>query len=62
VTYNLFYKDVSMVPRRDGIVVQAVGGGDMKGYGDADETVNRAESEAAVGVLAQAYARFKARG
>ena len=51
-----------MVPRRDGIVVQAFEGGDMKGYGDDNETVNRAEFEAAVGVLAEAYSRFSARG
>jgi hypothetical protein len=37
-------------------------GGDMKGYGDANETMDRAESERAVGVLAEAYSRFKARG
>ena len=62
VNYSLYYKDVSMVPRRDGIVVQAVEGGDMKGYGDTNETVDRAESEVAVGVLAEAYSRFRARG
>jgi D-amino-acid oxidase len=62
VNYCLFYKNVGMVPRRDGIIVQAYEGGDMKGYGDANETVNRAESETAVGVLAGAYSRFKSRG
>src|SRR5262249_8354882 len=43
VRYGLSYRDVFVVPRRDGIVVQAVEGGDMKGFGDADEAIDRAE-------------------
>jgi len=62
VNYSLYYKEVLMLPRRDGIIVQALEGGDMKGYGDSNETVDRVESEKAVGVLAEAYSRFKARG
>jgi D-amino-acid oxidase len=58
VNYGLFYKDVSMVPRRDGIVVQAIEGGDMKGYDDANETPDRGEADRAVGVLADLYAGF----
>jgi glycine/D-amino acid oxidase-like deaminating enzyme len=60
LTYGLYYRDVSIVPRRDGIVVQALEGGDMKGYGNADETPNRQESEAAVAVIAELYSRFGA--
>jgi glycine/D-amino acid oxidase-like deaminating enzyme len=55
VHYGLGYKDVYVVPRRDGIVVQDVGGGDMKGYGDTNETVNRAESDRAVTTLAELF-------
>jgi glycine/D-amino acid oxidase-like deaminating enzyme len=62
VNYGLYYKDVSVVPRRDGIVVQAVEGGDMKGYGDDHEVVDRAESERAVETLAELYRRFRPRG
>ena len=58
VRYGLFYNGVNVVPRSDGIVVQAVDGGDMKGYGDANETPDRAEAEQAVGKLAQLYAGF----
>jgi glycine/D-amino acid oxidase-like deaminating enzyme len=52
IDYALYYKGVAMVPRRDGIVVQALWGGDMRGYGDDHEVVDRAESEEAVAVLA----------
>jgi hypothetical protein len=58
LTYGLYYRDVSIVPRRDGIVVQALDGGDMKGYGVDDETPRRGESEAAVAVIADLYSRF----
>ena len=55
VHYGLYYKHVYVVPRRDGIVVQAVEGSDMKGYGDANETVDRAESDRAVTTLAELF-------
>jgi len=55
VHYGLYYKHVYVVPRRDGIVVQALEGGDMKGYGDANETVDRAESDRAVTTLAELF-------
>ena len=58
VNYGLYYKDVSVIPRRDGIVVQAVEGGDMKGYDDANETVDRAESDRAVATIAGLYSRL----
>jgi glycine/D-amino acid oxidase-like deaminating enzyme len=58
VNYGVFYKDVSMLSRRDGIVVQALWGGDMFGYGDDHEVVDRAETERAVGVLAELYGRM----
>ena len=64
VKYGLYYRDVGVLSRRDGIVVQALDGGDMKGFGDADETPDRAESERAVAAIAplfqgQARDRFR---
>jgi glycine/D-amino acid oxidase-like deaminating enzyme len=58
VDYGVFYKDVSMLSRRDGIVVQALWGGDMLGYGNDQEIIDRAETERAVGVLAELYGRM----
>lgn len=51
VTYGLYYRGVSMLPRADGIVIQAVGGGDMVGYGLDDETPDRGEAEACLKAL-----------
>jgi glycine/D-amino acid oxidase-like deaminating enzyme len=62
VHYGLYYKHVFVVPRRDGIVVQAVEGGDMKGYGDGNETVDRGESDRAVTTLAELFAPARWRG
>jgi glycine/D-amino acid oxidase-like deaminating enzyme len=58
VNYGLFYRNVSMLSRRDGIVVQAVWGGDMFGYGNDQEVVDHAETEAAVAILAELYGRM----
>jgi len=60
VNYALFYNGVSTLPRSDGIVVQVLAGGDMRGYNDANETVDRAESEDALKVLAGLYEKFGA--
>ena len=57
VRYGFFYEGVSILSRRDGIVVQVVSGGDIRGYGDANETVDRTESEGAVKTVAELYAR-----
>jgi D-amino-acid oxidase len=62
LTYGVFYRDVNVLPRRDGIVVQALEGGDLKGYGDSNETPDRAESERAVATMAGLYSRFRAPG
>lgn len=62
VNYGLYYRDVSVVSRSDGIVVQWVGGGDMFGYGDANETIDRAEAERGVAVLEELYGRRVPRG
>jgi glycine/D-amino acid oxidase-like deaminating enzyme len=54
--YGLFYDDVFVLPRSDGIVVQDLAGGDMKGYGDSNETPDRAAALAAVSKIATLYA------
>jgi len=59
VNYGVYYEGVFVLPRRDGIVVQRLDGGDMRGYGDANETADRAESEEAVKRVAALYQRFK---
>ena len=55
VRYGLVYRQVIAVPRRDGIVVQSFEGGEMKGYGDTNETPDRAEAEQAVTTLAELF-------
>jgi D-amino-acid oxidase len=58
VDYGVIYRDVAVLPRTDGIVIQGLEGGDMKGYNDANETVDRAEADRAVAIIADLYARF----
>lgn len=60
VTYGFYYRDVGVLSRRDGIVVQALEGGDMKGYNNADETPDRTESERAVATIAPLFAGDRA--
>jgi glycine/D-amino acid oxidase-like deaminating enzyme len=59
-TYGVFYKDVNVVARRDGIVVQPVGGSDDYGFGDASEEPNRQEAEAGVLVVKELFDRMAA--
>jgi glycine/D-amino acid oxidase-like deaminating enzyme len=56
VTYGINYNAVTMVPRADGIVIQANGPDEMVGYGIDDETPDRAETEAALAELATLFA------
>ncbi|MFO1159832.1 MAG: hypothetical protein U1E60_13410 [Reyranellaceae bacterium] len=55
VRYGLVYRHILTVPRRDGIVVQSFAGGEMEGYGDTNETPDRAEAENAVTTLAEQF-------
>ncbi len=57
--YGFFYRGVGVVCRRDGVVVQGLAGGDMRGYGDASEAPDRAEAEQAVGIVADAFSRTR---
>jgi glycine/D-amino acid oxidase-like deaminating enzyme len=55
VNYGLFYKNVSFVPRRDGLVFQVVGADDYYGFNDDTTTASRAEAEQAVNTIAELY-------
>jgi len=57
VDYGVIYNDVLMLPRSDGIVVQALSGGDMRGYRNDSETPDRQDAESAVATIAGLYAR-----
>jgi glycine/D-amino acid oxidase-like deaminating enzyme len=59
VDYGLYYHGVSVLSRTDGIVIQMLEGGDMRGYDDANETPDRAESEEGVRRIAELYSRFR---
>jgi glycine/D-amino acid oxidase-like deaminating enzyme len=56
VGYGLFYKGVSFVPRRDGLVFQAVGENDYYGFADATTVPDPAEAEHAVKTIAALFA------
>jgi D-amino-acid oxidase len=60
VNYGVLYKNVNILARRDGIVVQDGGIGEMEGYNNANEEPDRAAAESAVRVVAELYSRFKA--
>ncbi len=55
-TYGAYYGSLSMLARRDGIVVQEVGQDDWFGYNDANEQPDRAAAEASVAQLAKFWA------
>jgi glycine/D-amino acid oxidase-like deaminating enzyme len=60
VNYGFNYKNISILSRRDGIVVQDLNGGDMRGYGNSTELADRAEADNAVATIAELYSRFRA--
>jgi hypothetical protein len=55
VNYGLFYRGVSFVPRRDGLVFQVVGDDDYYGFNDDTTTPDRVEAELAVNTIAGLY-------
>ena len=55
--YGVYWRGVSVLSRRDGVVVQDMRGGDMRGYGDSNETPDRKEGEDAVRLMAGLFAR-----
>jgi glycine/D-amino acid oxidase-like deaminating enzyme len=56
VGYGLFYKGVSFVPRRDGLVFQVVGDDDYYGFNDDTTIPDRAEADRAVSTIAALFA------
>jgi len=58
VNYGLYYDGVSVLSRRDGIVVQMLEGGDMRGYNDTNETIDRGEAEDGVNRIAALYSQM----
>jgi len=56
VTYGVYYHSLSMLARRDGIVVQETGEDEWFGYNDANEEPDRAAAEASVRQLAGFWA------
>ena len=60
VNYGFNYKNISILSRRDGIVVQDLNGGDMRGYGVSGELADRTEADNAVNTIAEMYSRFRA--
>ncbi|MBB3980533.1 glycine/D-amino acid oxidase-like deaminating enzyme [Sphingobium fontiphilum] len=51
--YGVYYGTLSMLARRDGIVVQETGEDEWFGYNDANEEPDRAAADASVATLAQ---------
>src|SRR5271155_432325 len=60
VNYGVTYKNVNILARRDGIVVQDGGIGEMEGYNDINEQPDRAAAESAVNVAAELYQHMRA--
>ena len=58
--YGLNYKGLSVLARRDGIVLQYNRGGDDEGWNDTNEEPDRASAEASVAVLQDLYTRMAA--
>ena len=59
VTYGVNYRGVQMIPRSDGIVIQMLEGGDMRGYNEANEVVDRAEAAEGIARIAELYSRMR---
>lgn len=59
--YSVMYRGVNVLARRDGIVVQDGGIGDMEGYNDTNENPDRASAEASVQVVADLFRRMAGR-
>ncbi len=59
VNYGLNYKDLNVLARRDGIVIQPNPQGDETGWNDMNEEPNRAEAEDGVRTLQELYNRME---
>jgi D-amino-acid oxidase len=56
--YGVSYKNINVLARRDGIVVQDAGIGEMEGYNDANENPDRGAAESAVTTVAELFGRM----
>jgi hypothetical protein len=54
--YGLSYRQVSLLSRRDGIVIQRQGADDSEGFNDANEMPDYAAARDAVATLAPLFA------
>ena len=59
VNYAVGYKNINILSRRDGSVVQDGGKGEMEGYNDASEEPDRPAAEAAVQTVAELFSRLR---
>lgn len=59
VNYGVMYKDVYILSRRDGIVVQGNGIGEMEGYNDSSEQPDRMAAEESVRTVAELFGKMK---
>ncbi|MCX6614395.1 MAG: FAD-binding oxidoreductase, partial [Acidobacteria bacterium] len=59
VNYGFMYDGVFVLSRRDGIVVQSMGAGEMEGYNNPSEEPDRKAAEASVGIVKDLYSRFR---
>lgn len=55
--YGIYYNHVSVLARRDGIVVQDTGSDDTFGYNDPNETIDRAAADRSIAVVASMFAQ-----
>ncbi len=59
--YSLVWRDLNVVPRADGTVIQLGAQGDALGWQDADETPDRAEAERGMAMAAELFAGLSAK-
>jgi len=59
VQYGVIYKNIYVLGRTDGIVVQDGGIGEMDGYNNPSEEPDRAAAEASVNTIAEMFSRMR---
>ncbi len=59
VNYGFMYDGLFVLSRRDGIVVQSMGVGEMEGYNNASEEPDRQAAEQAVSIVKELFGRMK---
>ncbi len=57
--YAVMYRGLYLLARRDGIVVQSLGKGEMEGYGETDVRPDRAAAEAWVKTASELFATMR---